>query len=80
MKEWTDLVSGKHGKRLNFYQGNGEGSISIDGDKLVFVSHPSGDGGDTIATFKISKHPFLEILAAKLGEIQNMIATPRDEK
>lgn len=74
-KEWTELVSGDHGKRIFFYQGNGEGSVTVDGDKLLFVSHPSGDGGDTISTFKISKHPTLEILAAKLDEIQNITAT-----
>jgi hypothetical protein len=73
LEEWNDLANGTPDCQLNLYQGNGEGTISVKGNSIVFVSHPSGAGGDTysevIIPLDIVTKPLKEKLieASKLG-------------
>lgn len=50
LEDWTALAEGKK-IGLDLYQGNGEGSISCDGETLWFMAQPSGAGGDVAAEF-----------------------------
>ena len=53
--QWNEFCLGDR-VLLNFYQGNGEGSMTHEGDRIVFTSSTSGAGGDTIAEFSVDKH------------------------
>lgn len=48
-ESWLQLVAAVRTQthcHLNFYQGNGDGSIICDGNQLIFFAQPSGAGGD----------------------------------
>jgi hypothetical protein len=40
LKDWNDFADGN--RSLNFYMGNGEGSINIEDNNMIFVSSPEG--------------------------------------
>lgn len=50
---WMKLADGERG--MSFYMGNGEGSIRIEGDYMVFNASPSGAGGDVSSEYRIRK-------------------------
>lgn len=69
-RTWRDLANGTC-KRVRLYQGNGEGSISLNDDNcLVFVAAPSGSGGDVRSTFEV---PRSEIQAPLLAAIDKAV-------
>lgn len=56
-KDWNEFLSSVKAKteyKISLYCGNGEGSISTKDGNIEFVSMPSGAGGDTYSSFKIS--------------------------
>ena len=70
MDEWRKLAKGESAS-LNFYQGNGDGSIYSNNGAVKFVSSPSGSGGDTIAEFIVAHAIIAEPLRAALTHIES---------
>lgn len=63
-KEWEGLTF--KDTRLTLYQGNGEGSISAEGDLVTFIAAPSGRGGDVSATLYVRAGSMRDLLKEAL--------------
>jgi hypothetical protein len=66
---WRRLARGEDG--IDFYQGNGEGSISLDDDDdMTFVAAPSGAGGDVAGSFTVQRAAVAGPLTTVLDEAE----------
>jgi hypothetical protein len=63
-EEWMDFVDGKR-QIMDFYQGNGEGSMTVNSHGMcIFSAMPSRGSGDVASTMAV---PF-DIMSSKLRE------------
>jgi hypothetical protein len=73
--EWRALAEG--GGDMSFYMGNGEGSLRTeppDGppERVIFVSAPSGAGGDTRAQFEAPWPAVAQALRSALAAAKDL--------
>jgi hypothetical protein len=64
-EEWMEFIHGKTNS-LSFYQGNGEGSISVRDGQMTMIAHPSGGGGDVHSEVTVPANPALAELEIAL--------------
>ena len=73
-ERWEKLISAIENDtddKLDFYQGNGEGSISCHRGFVCFTACPSGAGGDTRVSFKLPLFKYKEKLVEILNRLIN---------
>lgn len=59
LAKWRDLAAGVHGTALCAHQGNGDGCISISGDRICFGTFPADGnaGGSFTAPYSLFSEP-----------------------
>lgn len=67
LAEWRKLTDGKN-RRLNLYQGSGDGSISVHAGIMKFRAMPSGGGGDVESVISVSLAAVAPALTAALDQ------------
>jgi hypothetical protein len=70
--EFIQTIKDRGTMRLNFYQGNGYGTLSTSNGKVKFGAMPSGYGGDMSVNFELSAK-YSDTMVQYLSE---MIAHP----
>lgn len=66
INDWKALANGTGS--LHCYCGNGEGSITNQGDHTMFNAVPSGGGGDVSSCFKVRRSVFAKLLECEIRE------------
>lgn len=70
-ENWCDFLDGKI-LALNFYQGNGEGSIKKAYECMQFIANPSGGGGDVTSDISVSFDIYAPLIREKINEAKKL--------
>jgi len=72
LEYWNKMISSiENNQKFNIYlyQGNGDGSISCDGENVIFKALPSGAGGDMMVSISIPINKYKELLISNLKNL-----------